>query len=105
MKLLHCLSSPGIGGIERLVIELAIVQFQSGIDVSIMLDTTKGAYYDYLTKQKIPLLESKIKGGFDFNSNTYKQLRQKFKGFDIVHLHSFSPIQLAAAKHSKTKIV
>lgn len=105
MKLLHCLSSPHIGGIERLVIELAIAQHQNGIAVSIMLDTREGLYYEYLKKQSIPLLDSGIKNGFDFNYQTYRQLKQQFKAFDIVHLHSFSPILSMATKNSDTKTI
>jgi glycosyltransferase involved in cell wall biosynthesis len=105
MKILHCLNSPDIGGLERLVIELAIVQQQKGVHVSIMLDTRKGQYYDYLRSHKIPILDSGIKGGFDFNPKTYKSLKRKFKLFDVVHLHSFSPIRSLALKNSFTKAV
>ena len=45
MKLLHCLNTPKIGGIERLVIHLAVEQKSKGIDVTIMLDSIDGAYY------------------------------------------------------------
>ena len=105
MKLLHCLSSPHVGGIERLVIELAIEQRRVGIDVSIMLDTREGLYYEYLKNQNIPLLDSGIKGALDFNYKTYRQLKQVFKAFDIVHLHSFSPIRLIALVHSRVKAI
>jgi glycosyltransferase involved in cell wall biosynthesis len=105
MKVLHCLNSPNIGGLERLVIELAIAQQQKGVHISIMLDTRKGLYYDYLKSHKIPILDSGIKGGFDFNPTIYKLLKQKFKTFDIVHLHSFSPIRSLALKHSGVKAV
>ena len=47
MKLLHCLNSPKIGGIERLVINLAVEQKSEGIDVTIMLDIIDGEYYQY----------------------------------------------------------
>jgi glycosyltransferase involved in cell wall biosynthesis len=105
MKILHCINSPHIGGIERLVIELAIEQKRQNIDVSIMLDTRKGHYFDYLLTQNIPILDSGIKGGFDVNIKTYKDLKRKFDTFQIVHLHSFSPIRSMAAKASKTKVV
>jgi glycosyltransferase involved in cell wall biosynthesis len=105
MKILHCINSPHIGGIERLVIELAIEQKKQGIDVSIMLDTRKGQYLDYLLSQNIPILDSGINGGFDTSIVTYKKLKQAFNAFQIVHLHSFSPIRTIAAKASIAKIV
>ncbi|MFI1771049.1 glycosyltransferase family 4 protein [Thalassobellus citreus] len=105
MKVLHCLNSPHIGGIERLVIELAIAQKKHGIDVSIMFDTRSGQYYEYLLEQDISILDSGIKGGFDFNYITYITLKKEFEGFQIVHLHSFSPIRALAAKRSKVKVL
>ena len=105
MKVLHCINSPHIGGIERLVIELAIAQNKEGIEVSIMLDTRKGQYYEYLLNQGIPLFDSGIKGGFDFNFRTYKNLQRQFQQFDLLHLHSFSSIRSLAAKASGIKTI
>lgn len=105
MKILHCINSPHIGGIERLVINLAIAQQKSDVDVSIMLNTRDGQYYNYLNEQGIPILDSNIKGGFDLNLSTYKALKHKFNTFQIIHMHSFSPICALAAKHSSAKIV
>jgi len=105
MKIVHCINSPHIGGIERLVIELAIAQKKQGIEVSIMLDTRKGQYYEYLLNQDIPLLDSGIKGGFDFNFRTYKNLQRQFQHFDLLHLHSFSSIRSLAVKASKIKTI
>ena len=105
MKVLHCLNSPHIGGIERLVIELAIAQTNMGIAVSVMLDIRKGQYYDYLKAQKIPILDSHIHGGYDINPSTYFYLKKQFNGFDLIHLHSFSIIRSWAAYKSNAKVV
>ena len=105
MKILHCLNSPHIGGIERLVTELALEQRREGMDVSIMLDTQKGQYYEYLLEQDIPILFSGIIGGFDVRYATYKKLKNVFSKFQITHLHSFSPIRSIAAKASNAKVV
>lgn len=105
MKLLHCLNSPHIGGIERLVIELAIEQKSQGLDVTIMLDSKNGQYYSYLQEQNIPILSSGIKSGFDFSVHTYKRLLKCFKTYQIIHMHSFSPIRSFAAQSSASKII
>lgn len=105
MKLLHCINSPHIGGIERLVIELAIAQKRRGVEVSVMLDSRKGQYAEYLLAQNIPILDSGIKGGFDMSRDTFKNLKAMFNTFQIVHLHSFSPMRSMAAKASKAKVV
>lgn len=105
MKVLHCLNSPHIGGIERLVIELAIAQKQQDISVSIMFDTNNGHYYEYLQQQDIPILDSGIKSGFDFNYVTYRRLKKQFEAFQIIHLHNFSPLRSMAAKYSGIKTI
>ena len=105
MNILHCISSPHIGGIERLVIELAIAQKAAGMEVSIMLDSFEGQYYDYLLLQDISLFESGIKGGFDWNPNTYRSLKHTFNRFDIVHLHNFSALRSKAAIDSNARVV
>ena len=105
MKIVHCISSPHIGGIERLVIELAIEQKKQGIEVAIMLDSLEGQYYEYLLIQNIPILESGVKGGFDMSSATFKNLKGIFSTFQIIHLHSFSLIRSMAAKASNVKVV
>jgi len=105
MKIVHCINSAHIGGIERLVIELAVEQKKQGIDVSIMLDTRKGQYLEYLLAQNVPVLESGIKGGFDMSRGTFKNLKAIFSTFQIIHLHSFSLIRSMTAKASNVKVV
>lgn len=105
MKILHCISSPKIGGIERLVIELAIAQKQQNIDVAIMLDSTEGQYYSYLQEQNISIYNSGINGGFDFSFKKQKILISTFNNFDIIHLHGFSLLRSMSAKSSKAKVV
>ncbi|MDD7886239.1 glycosyltransferase family 4 protein [Flavivirga sp. 57AJ16] len=105
MKVLHCINSPQIGGIERLVIDLAIEQKKQGIEVAIILDTREGQYYEYLLNQNIPILDSGIKNGFCLNYKTFKQLKRSFKAFQIIHLHNFSFMRSIAAKYSKVKTI
>nr|WP_321231933.1 glycosyltransferase family 4 protein [uncultured Psychroserpens sp.] len=100
MKILHCINSPSVGGLERTTIELAIQQSKKGIDVHIMVDRFEGEYYQYLIDNKIPLILSKIKGGFDVNKKTFHHLKSVFNGFDIVHQYNFSPIRAYAAYKS-----
>ena len=102
MKIIHCLNSPHIGGIERLAIDLAIAQKKNGIDVALMFDKMDGHFLEIIKEEEIPIFHSKIKGGFDFNRNTLIYLRSIFKDFDIVHLHNFSPLRSIAAASFKT---
>lgn len=105
MKILHCISSASIGGIERLVIELAEAQKKAGIDVAIMLDQKKGQYLKELEKQKISILESHLKSGFEYNLVKKKRLILTFNNFDIVHLHNFALLRSLSALKSTTKVI
>jgi len=102
MKIIHCLNSPHIGGIERLAIDLAIAQKNVGIEVAIMFDTTEGHFLEIIEKEKIPVFNSKIKSGFDFSRKTLLYIRSVFKDFDIIHLHNFSPLRSIAALSFKS---
>ena len=102
MKLLHCLNSPKIGGIERLVINLAIEQKSKGIDITIMLDSIDGAYYNTIIENEIDVIMSNVQSGFDLSLFKYHSLNKQFRDFDIIHFHHFSFIKSLAAMSLKT---
>ena len=102
MRLLHCLNSPKIGGIERLVINLAIEQKSKGIDVTIMLDNKDGQYHDDIIENNINLVMSNVEGGFVINPFKHKSLKRLFKKFDIIHFHHYSLIKSLAGLSSNT---
>ena len=102
MKLLHCLNSPKIGGIERLVIDLAKEQKSNGIDVTIMLDTKDGQYYNDIIENKINVVMSNVTGGFVINPFKLQSLKRVFKCFDIIHFHHYSLIKSLAGLSSNT---
>lgn len=102
MKILHCLNSPKIGGIERLVIDLVIEQKSKGLDVSIMLDSIDGEYYDTIIQNKIEIICSGVDGGFEMRPKKIFELKKIFRRFDIVHFHHFSLIKsLISVNHRK----
>lgn len=106
MKILHCLRSPHIGGIERFVIEFALFQKNvEKVDVSIMFDTFQGDYFEFIQKSGIQIFKSNVKSGFEFDISKYKLIKSVFNQFDIINLHSFSPILSFAAINSKAKVV
>ena len=102
MKIIHCLNSAKIGGIERLVIDLAIAQKKAGLEVAIMFDKMEGAFLNTLNNKEIPFFHSKIKSGFDFNKKTFQHISTIFQNFDIIHLHNFSLLKAKAALNKKT---
>jgi len=102
MKLLHCLNSPKIGGIERLVINLAVEQKSKGIDVTIMLDSKEGEYYNTIIENEIDIIMSGVQSGYEMSLLKFNTLKSQFKLFDIIHFHHFSLIKSLAAMSSNT---
>jgi len=102
MKVLHCINSAKIGGIERLVIELAIAQKEQGIDVTLMVDRSDGEFNDYLQKSGITVKNSGIKSGFDIRLRKLQELKQLFRQYDIIHLHNFVFLLSWAGLSAKT---
>jgi len=102
MKVLHCINSAKIGGIERLVIELAIAQKEQGIDVTLMVDRSDGEFNDYIQKSGITVKNSGIKSGFDIRLRKLQELKQLFRQYDIIHLHNFVFLLSLAGLSAKT---
>lgn len=102
MTVLHCINSPSIGGIQKLVIDLAIEQKKQGTDVAVMLDFREGAYLKLLIDSKVRIIDSGVAGGYDFSFSKLKNMRSVFSKFTIVHLHNFSMIRLMAMNSSKS---
>ena len=65
MKVIHYLVSLDFGGLQHLVVELVKQQKRDGLDVSVMCNSSDGAYYKALVDNKIKIFNSKIDSGFD----------------------------------------
>ena len=74
MKVLHCINSPSIGGIQKLVIDLAIEQKNQGIDVAMMLDCRDGLYLQQLHDSNLKIIDSEITSGYDLSIWKLKKL-------------------------------
>jgi len=105
LKILHYLVSLDFGGLQKLVVELSIKQLDDDTDINIMCNNMKGDYYAELKNNKIRLIESNVKSGFNFNLIRLLKLRKIFCQFDIIHLHCFSPLITYAAILSSAKTV
>ena len=102
IKVLHCIGSPRIGGVERLVIELLVAQKRAGLHVDLMLDSREGEYYRYLQENNINITDSGIKSGYDFGFRQLKRIRSLSNQYNIVHLHNFSVLLSLSVKRAKT---
>jgi glycosyltransferase involved in cell wall biosynthesis len=105
MKVLHIIWSSNIGGIESVVLNLAMAQ-QKNDDVkpTIFAAKSEGPLIEKAKEKNIEIISGNFKKG---NSNFFKlnECVGLFAKFDILHLHSFNPIIALAAIKSKKKIV
>ncbi|PIW64924.1 MAG: hypothetical protein COW13_00255, partial [Candidatus Omnitrophica bacterium CG12_big_fil_rev_8_21_14_0_65_50_5] len=88
MKIVHVLESLQMGGMERLVADLAETQKVRGHDVCVYTISTSGPLEDRLKKAGVPVFNCHKKRGFD--AGCIRTLKKKFaeKRFEIVHTHN-----------------
>jgi len=105
MKVLHIIWSSNIGGIESVVLNLAIAQQNNDIvKPTLFAAKSEGPLIEKAQEKNIDL----IKGNFKKGSSNFSKINEcvkMFKQYDILHLHSFNPIIALAAIRSKRKIV
>jgi glycosyltransferase involved in cell wall biosynthesis len=105
MKVLHIIWSSNIGGIESVVLNLAIAQQKNGnVEPTIFAAKSEGPLIEKVKEKNIEIISGDFKKG---NSNFSKlnMCVNLFAKFDILHLHSFNPIIALASIQSKKKIV
>lgn len=106
MKVLHCIRTAHIGGIERLIIDLSEQQRQQlGVDIQILLDLEEGPYLTGIKDKEIPYLVSGLRSGFDIRPAKIKRLRSIFKRFDLIHFHHYSLAKFLARDNSIPPII
>jgi glycosyltransferase involved in cell wall biosynthesis len=105
MKVLHIIWSSGIGGIESVVLNLAIAQQKDGNIKPVLFSAkSEGPLIEKAKEKNIELLKGNFKKGSS-NISKLNECVKLFNQFDILHLHSFNPVIALAAILSKRKIV
>ena len=105
-KVVHYLWSAGIGGIEKLVFDLAVNQnSRDEIDVAVLFGSRKGQSCGRFQSSGLEVLESGLKSGSDVSLSKLRRLIGIFRAFHILHLHGFHPLVSLAAKLSGRRIV
>ncbi|MFI5401879.1 MAG: glycosyltransferase [Planctomycetota bacterium] len=106
MRVIHYLWSAQIGGIERLVLDLAVAQRAAGgIDPAVLLGTGRGQLLDLYRSAPVDIEVGGLRGGADLSASRLRRITRFFEGFDVVHLHAFHPLVARAAKQSGTPVV
>lgn len=105
MKVLHIIWSSNIGGIESVVLNLALSQNKSeSIKASIFAAKSDGTLIDKASENNIEILKGNFSKG-RLNISKLISCIKIFRNFDILHIHSFNPIIAIAATLTGKKIV
>lgn len=96
---IHVLWSGGVGGIERLVHDLARAQSDAGRSVGVAFARDEGAFSSSIRAAGIPVASLDIRSGYDLDPRRLRRAARELSGWDIVHMHGFNlPLALVAAR-------
>lgn len=95
LRLLHVVDSLEVGGLERVVVDLARAQQQRGHRVAVFSITETGGLRDELERAGVPVLIGAKRRPFDLG--VLARLRRAATDRDVVHAHNFVPNYYAAA--------
>jgi len=106
VRVVHYLWSAQIGGIERLVLDLAVAQRAAGgIDPAVLLGTGKGQLLDHYRRAPVDVEVGGLRGGADLSPARLRRVTRYFGDADVVHLHAFHPLVARAATRSGVPVV
>jgi glycosyltransferase involved in cell wall biosynthesis len=106
VKIVHYLWSAEIGGIQRLVLDLATFQQQdAGLRVTVLLGKGQGRLIHQFEERGCNIAIVGLKSGYSFSCFKLWWLVNIFRQFDLIHLHSIHPLVCLAAALSKKKIL
>ncbi|MDH3591647.1 MAG: glycosyltransferase family 4 protein, partial [Planctomycetota bacterium] len=100
----HYLWKAAMGGIERLVLDLADEQRRSGaVDPTIVFGSEGGAWREHYDAHRVEVVG--LKSGAQLSLRAYTRLRRIFERLDVLHMHAYHPLVGLAAAHSGTPVV
>ncbi|GAB4015988.1 MAG: glycosyltransferase family 1 protein [Bdellovibrio sp.] len=95
MKIIHVTQFLGIGGLEKIVLELAKEQQKLGHNVSVYVYDSERSWVSYFRQQGIQVLEPELKKpGYDFD--LLKRMKNDLLQCDVIHTHDLNPLMYLA---------
>ena len=100
----HYIWSAGIGGIEKLTIDLARTQTLSGITPHLLIGATKGEWLP-IVQQEFEHTCCNLSNGYFTSLQSLRSMRSFFAAVDVIHLHTFHPMVCWSAARSGKPVV
>lgn len=90
LSVTHVLWSGDVGGIGRLVEDLAVEQRRSGLAVSVAFAQRQGPFAEHLRRIGISTLDLNLRSGYDLRPLRIRRGIAALRGSAVLHLHAFN---------------
>lgn len=105
MKILHYMRTAGVGGIERLVVDLVKVQLKMGYRLTLLLAQKEGLFLKELENEEISIFDMKLNSGYDISPKKISNMVSVMRKNELLHIHGFSPAVALASIVSKVPVI
>jgi glycosyltransferase involved in cell wall biosynthesis len=86
----HVLWRGELGGIERLVRDLAAEQIRLGVAVAVAFGQAEGLFVDRIAGLGVPVLDLGVRSGYDLRSRRLAAGARSLARFEVIHAHGFN---------------
>lgn len=91
-KLIHILWDANLGGIQKLILQLARQQYaRAELKVEVVFLKNTGSLLDEFKAVGFKVHQLDIHSGFDIRPGQYVKLKSILRDKDLIHVHSFNP--------------
>jgi len=104
-KICHVTWTGQLGGIERMVVTLAMAQQRQQHEVAVAFGKSGGPIEEELKAAGVPTKVLRLPNGFSVAPAALREATRLFRGFDIVHIHAYNPLLLQAATMSNARVI
>jgi glycosyltransferase involved in cell wall biosynthesis len=101
----HVLWSGNVGGIERLVYDLAGEQLRQGLHVTVAFGRMEGPFVKDIDRSGAHIVDLELSSGYDLRLRRMRRGAYALRESDVIHLHGFNLSFAALARRSRRPIV
>jgi glycosyltransferase involved in cell wall biosynthesis len=101
----HVLWAGAIGGIERLVRDLAAEQSRSGLRVAVVFGRAEGPFADAVHETGVEVVDLGLASGYLLGPGAMRRGVRALRSVDVVHLHGFNLVFGALTTLSRRPVI
>jgi glycosyltransferase involved in cell wall biosynthesis len=94
-----------IGGIERLVRDLAAQQIRDGLSVTVAFGQARGPFVEEVREAGVRVLDLRLRSGWDLGPSRIRVGAAELRSAEVLHLHGFNPAFAVLARRARRPIV